>query len=373
MKEQFITTVEPDGGDADARRRRRGLVMAATTKITRNKQGNYKVRSESGESVYTIGKECDTCTCPDFALTKKPCKHIYRALLFIQQEEEREGHDQIEDGKSNDSPKAPKRKTYPQNWPKYELAQTHELEHFDPLLWELCSLLIQPQHRHFRPPLPIADVVYAIVTKAERGMSRRRSMTDIRRARDLGYVDHVPTDSSISRYLGKSELTPVLKWLIIQSALPLTSQEHDFAIDSSGIGSTTYDRWYDAKWGKIIRQAQWVKMHLLVGVKTHIVVAADVSEGDANDSPYLQRLVDDIKDDYDIRELSADKAYLSKGNYNYAAANGIDLYIPFKINSRRQHPKRRRSRAWEQAIDYFNYRRDDFLEHYHKRSIRRRL
>ena len=148
-----------------------------------------------------------------------------------------------------------------------------------------------PGTKFGKPSLPIADMAFAVTTKAQRGMSRRRTETDIRRAHKEGYIDHVPADSTVSRYLAKPELTPVLKWLIIQSALPLSTVEHEFAIDSSGIGSTTYSRWYDHKWGKEVRQVEWVKMHLLVGVKTKIVVAADVSESDANDSPFLKRLV----------------------------------------------------------------------------------
>ena len=84
MKEQYITASElGDWDDGDAQRRRRGLVMAATTKVTQDKNGNYRVRSQSGDNVYTVSKDCDTCTCPDFALTKKPCKHISTGYLIF--------------------------------------------------------------------------------------------------------------------------------------------------------------------------------------------------------------------------------------------------------------------------------------------------
>ena len=283
MDEQFITTQGSDDPAGDCRRR--GLVMAATTQVTKDKQGRYRVRSQSSDNVYTIDLDNDpTCTCPDFILTSRPCKHIFRVLLFVQWEQPQEQpQEQHRPSEGKDPPVRTKKKTYPQNWQAYDSAQTHELEHFDHLLWELCRLLIQPQYQFARPPLPIADVVYAVATKAQRGMSRRRSMTDVRRAQENGFVDHVPADSSVSRYLSK----PELKWLIIQSALPLASLEQDFAIDSSGIASTTYDRWYDHKWGRVVRKAQWVKMHLLCGVRTKIVIAADVSEAEANDSPVL--------------------------------------------------------------------------------------
>ena len=263
-----------------------------------------------------------------------------------------------------------KRKTYSQNWREYDLAQTHELEHFAPLLYELCRTLKQPRFEFGRPTVPISDMVYAVVTKAQRGMSRRRAMTDIKRAQEDGYIDHVPADSSVSRYLGKPELISALKWLIVQSALPLSTLEEDFAIDSTGIASTVYARWYDQKRGKERREAQWVKMHVLCGVRTQVVVAADVSDSDSHDSPFLKTLLGQIEhEDFDIRELSADKAYLSRRNYELAEELDIDLYVPFKVNSRRQHPKKERNLTWERAFDYFQYRHEEFLEHYHKRSI----
>ena len=366
MEKQSITALGPNNpDDGDAERQRRGILIAALTKIKKDEQG-YRVPSQSDNGTYTVNLDGDSpvCTCPDFVLAARPCKHIYGVLLSIQREE------LGEHGQNEGLKELPIRKTYPQNWESYDSAQTHELEHFDPLLWELCRHLVQPRHRFARPPLPIADVAYAVVTKAQRGMSRRRSMTDIRRAHQNAYVDHVPSDSSISRYLNSPDLIPVLKWLIIKSALPLATVEHDFAIDSTGFASTNYDRWFSHKWGKVVKETQWVKAHLLCGVKTKVVVAADISEAAANDSPYLKRLVEDIQhEDYNIEELSADKAYLSKSNFEFAETLEVDLYVPFKVNSRRQNPKRKRSGAWERAYDFFTYRHDEFLEHYHKRSI----
>ena len=70
-------------------------------------------------------------------------------------------------------------------------------------------------------------------------------------------MDHVPSFTSVARYLENPALTPVLKSLIEQSALPLSSVEVDFAVDSSAFPTTTYQRWYDHKWGKTIKESQW--------------------------------------------------------------------------------------------------------------------
>ena len=369
MNKQSAAVREPNKLDDDAGRRRRGVVIAALTKITKDQRG-YRVRSGSSDRVYFVDPDenAPSCTCPDFMTPARPCKHVYAVRLHVQREEPEAPNRQQES--LDDLPTEPEKESYSRSWREYDLAQVHEADHFEPLLWELCRLLEQPRHSHGRPRLPIADMAFAVATKAQHGMSRRRSMGDVRRAKEGGYIGHVPADSSITRYLAKPELTPVLKWLIIQSALPLASLEQDFAIDSTGIASTVYERWYDHKWGKVVREVQWVKAHLLCGVTTQVVAAADVSEGDANDSPFLRKLVNDIRHEgYDIQELSADKAYLSKGNFDFADDLGFELYVPFKSNSRRQHPKRKRSRTWERAFDYFHYRNEEFLEHYNKRSI----
>src|SRR5258708_7008204 len=50
----------------------------------------------------------------------------------------------------------------------------------------------------------------------------------------------------------------------------------EFAIDSSGFGSTHYERWYDEKYRITRTRAKWVKAHIACGVKTNIVTAVRV-------------------------------------------------------------------------------------------------
>jgi len=74
-------------------------------------------------------------------------------------------------------------------------------------------------------------------------------------------------------------LTPYLKELIVQSALPLQSIEENFAVDSSGFSTTNYVRWFDVKYGSNEDWHDWIKMHLICGVKTHISLRALRSAG----------------------------------------------------------------------------------------------
>ena len=62
------------------------------------------------------------------------------------------------------------------------------------------------------------------------------------------------------------------------------------------------------KWGKEIREPVWVKAHIMSGAKTNIVTAAKVTEEHGNDSPYLEPFLLATAENFDVREVSADKA-----------------------------------------------------------------
>ena len=178
----------------------------------------------------------------------------------------------------------------------------------------------------------------------------------------------MPSFASVLRYLEKPDLTPVLKSLIEQSALPLKSVECDFAVDSTGFATSTYHRWSDHKWGREIKEAQWVKAHLMCGVKTNIVTAVEVTETAGNDSPYMAPFTRTTAQNFTVREVAGDKAYLSKKNLRAVQAVGGTAYIPFKTNSVESSPKQKYDPLWGRMFHYYNFNRAEFLAHYHKRS-----
>ena len=171
-------------------------------------------------------------------------------------------------------------------------------------------------------------------------MSGRRAMSDIRNAKANGLLTKMPSFTSIFRYLEDPALTPLLKTLIEQSALPLKSVETDFAVDSSGFATSTYHRWFDHKWGREIKESQWVKCHLLCGVKTNIVTAVEVTATPTNDSPFLAPFVRATAQNFDVQEVSADKAYLSKKNLRAVQAVGGTLTSRSRPTRSAQTPRR---------------------------------
>ena len=358
------STVAPWPGqdDGDEGRRQRGLVIAALVNIKKNKLG-YAVPSQSGNGSYVVSVDDEPfCTCPDFEKRQERCKHVY-AVEFIIQREERP------DGATLEAKTM--RVTYRQDWPAYNAAQVHEQELFGQLLREMCDAIPQPQQKMGRPRLPLSDMVFAAGTKVYSTMSGRRAMTDVRNAQASGQLDKTPSFTSIFRYLEKPELAPLLKTLIEQSALPLKGVESDFAADSSGFSTSVYDRWFDHKWGKEKKKARWIKAHIMCGVKTNIVTAVEVTETAAHDSPFFPGLVQDTARNFDVQEVSADKAYPSRNNLREVEAVGGTAYIPFKSNSLpfpRDGQIRDRGPLWERAYHFYQFHRGEFLGYYHKRS-----
>ena len=175
--------------------------------------------------------------------------------------------------------------------------------------------------------------------------------------------------NSILGYLKKPEMTPLLRSLIERSSLPLKMVESDFAADSSGFSTSVYDRWFDYKWGKEKKEARWIKAHIMCGVKTNIVTAVEVTDTAAHDSPFFAPFVKTTAKSFDVLEVSADKAYLSRNNLRAVEAVGATAYIPFKSNSlpvpcNGQNP----DPIWEKAYHFYQFHRADFLDYYHKRS-----
>ena len=102
----------------------------------------------------------------------------------------------------------------------------------------------------------------------------------------------------------------------------------------------------------------------MVGTLTNIVTAIDVTEGSVNDSPMFAGLVErTTANGFVMREVSADKAYLSHANLAAVEGVGAQPFIPFKSNSTTGG-----SGAWGRLYHLYSLNREDFMKHYHARS-----
>jgi Transposase DDE domain/SWIM zinc finger len=328
--------------------------------------GCYAVPSQSGNGTYTVilDERDALCDCPDFELrgqAGKPCKHIMAARLWRDRQARGVGQDKAN---VEPSPKA-KRKTYPQQWPEYNAAQTNEGRYFPELLADLCRTVEEPPHTgRGRKPIPLADQAFAAVLKVYSLFSARRFMSMLEEAVEAGHVSRAMHFNSVLNALENPALTPVLHRLIQQSAAPLREVETVFAPDSSGFCTSRFVRWFDIKYGVTREKAEWVKCHLMTGVKTNIVTAARILDKDAGDSPQLPELVNTTAESgFTIKEVPADKAYTAVANFDAVAAVGGTLYAPFKDTHTGAA-----GGLFDKMFCYFRLRREEFLTHYHQRS-----
>ncbi len=340
----------------------RGLAIANSNTVRKNKLG-WQVPSQSGQGTYVVSLDHGEpfCTCGYFEAEHKKCQHIYAVEFIVQRETKPDGT--VTETKTM-------RITYTQEWAAYNEAQTHEQERFLELLSELCKGIVQPEQEGAgRRNHPLSDIVMAVTWKVYSTVSGRRVMTDLRELETKGFMAKAPSYNSIFDYLGNPTLTPLLKSLIEESASPLKTIETDFAVDSSGFATTTYNRWFDHKWGKERSEAKWIKAHLMCGVKTHVVTSVEATAFESADAPQLPELVNATAKTFSINEVSADKAYSSRKNLHAVEAVGGIAYIPFKNRTNGVGSKQDGfDSLWNRMWHFYSFNRNTFMVHYHQRS-----
>jgi transposase/predicted nucleic acid-binding Zn finger protein len=343
-------------------REQKALEIAAKTKIKKSGK-NWLVPSQTGNGKqYTVDLESNHCTCPDHETRQVKCKHIIAVEYTI--ERERSVTTTVKGDTMTTTVTETVKLRYKQIWSAYNTAQVNEKARFLVLLYELCSGIDEPIQTMGRTRLPMADMIFAAVYKIYSTVSSRRFMSDLKEAYYKRYVSKMPCYNSINTYLERPEMTPYLQWLIVQSSLPLKSVESDFAVDASGFSTCSYVRWFDEKYGKEQVERDWVKAHLMCGVKTNVVTSAEISGAHGADHNYFAPLVNETTKRFNVREVSADKAYSSYANHRLVDNKGAVAFIDFKEGS----VGTGKCEIWNKMYHYYQFKREEFMAHYHKRS-----
>ena len=349
-------------------RRQRGLEIAALARIEK-KDGVYLVPSVTSPRPTKYHVTMDglfpKCDCPDHELRGCKCKHIYAVECVIKRETTTHADGSTTVTESVTITKT--RKTYPQNWPAYNEAQTNEKREFLRLLHDLCKNVPDlPEGNKKvsgRPRLPVRDALFCAIFKIYSTVSARRFISDLCDAQDKGYIEKVPHFNSILNYLENPDLFPVLVNLIEKASAPLSAVECNFAVDSTGFAYSRFTRWYDIKYNNFTSKQHWVKAHLMCGVKTNVVTAVEIHDQHTGDPGQLPALVDSTAERFTINEVSADKGYSGEPCHQAIAKHNATPFIAFKSNSTGGI-----GGLFGQMFHYFQFKRETFLAHYHKRS-----
>lgn len=335
------------------------MVIAATAKI-QQKHGMWFVPSQSGSGRYSVVEHNNEkhCSCPDHEMGHK-CKHIFAVEYVIQRE-------LFEDGTVTETRSVTvteKRVTYPQAWASYNAAQVNESKYFQILLADLCKTLPAPEPKPGRPKTKPADAAFAAIFKVYSTMSARRFMGDMTTAKEEGHVSKIPAFNTILDWFDTDEATAVLEDFVTQSALPLAGVEDSFAIDATGFSGCRYVRWYDEKYGQSKQEIAWIKLHAVIGTKTNAVVAVKITNKFGADPTQLPSLAHDTAMTFNMKELSADKAYATQKNCEAVEALGAQFYPAFKRSA-----SGKAGGAYGRTYHLMQLNREEYDRHYHKRS-----
>ena len=262
------------------------------------------------------------------------------------------------------------KRTYSQDWSAYNKAQMKEKILLINILNELLDHIpFQEVNRVGRNPIPTRDKIFYLTLQAYNIKSSRRCISDLELCRQLKFIDKTPHFNTILKCLQDSNLETYFKHLVNVSGLPLQQVEDSFAVDSSGFSTSQFDRWMDYKWGETDKTKQktrrWRKAHITCGTQTNIITAINITSGHTGDSPQFSELLKNTQKVFDIKEVSADKAYSSRQNLAIVSQLGGIAYIPFKSNTK-GNPKG--PWIWRRMFDMYTTHREEFNMHYHKRS-----
>jgi transposase len=305
------------------------------------------------------------CTCPDYEEHGQPCKHVYAVRFIVQRETNPDGSITLTRTLTlTEKTTVATKPTYKQVWPAYNAAQTHEKAHFQELLYELCQGVVEPQRKlHGRSPLLYRDMLFACAFKVYTTFSARRFQTDLDAAHAKGFLTKSPHYNSVLNYFEDRGITPVLKALVVESAKPLKAIEVDFACDSTGFTARRFDRWYDHKYGRPNKKQTWSKLHFMCGAKTNVVAAVVIKDKDAADSPQFPDLLKTTRENFVVRDVSADKAYCGAENHDAVADAGGTPYLIFKEGATGAA-----GGTFRKMFHVYSLNREEYLRHYHQRS-----
>ena len=192
-----------------------------------------------------------------------------------------------------------------------------------------------------RPPLSRRAVVSDLLHKVHENRPSRKFESDLLYYEEIDIRDnHVPHFNTLNKYMREVWLTSTLFGMLYMTAHPMRNIEKIAAVDSTGFISRPPGQWHEVKHGRDDesektrakrrrRLRRGVKVHLISGVLSNIIMAATVTHINASDHEEFEGLLDQTLGHFEIEELLGDSAYMSHTHFELLAAKGIIPYIDF--------------------------------------------
>lgn len=142
----------------------------------------------------------------------------------------------------------------------------------------------------------------------------------------------IPCFKTLDNYMMMKD-NKVIRDKIIEFVVdPLKCIETHFNIDSTCDSLSTSSTWYNYRIGRKIKKKDHLKEHITSTAKYNAAVAVDISsEGDAK---FIVPHIKKIKEQgFDLRDMSGDKAYLTREGCNAVRKAGGKAHFKIKSNT----------------------------------------
>jgi transposase len=180
------------------------------------------------------------------------------------------------------------------------------------------------------------------------------------------YLTTLFSYKTIERAYSNAAVGELLDEVFELTHMPVKDLEHDFGPDGTGL-TTSCKQNYENDRQKNQTSKGYEKVVVMWGLKYKLISAIEVANSSVDhESPYFETLLKQTSVRYSRVDLvSADSAYLSRGNCDLVAGvGGVSRFYPKKGCGLRQ----KGSRAWRLMFEELIVDPQKWLEEYHLRS-----
>lgn len=231
----------------------------------------------------------------------------------------------------------------------------------------LCKTVDDQLPAARRPRVRTGDVIFCLVVKVMLRQSYSLLSSLFHELNSEGYVERLPTRSTLANYLNDARLTPIFEELIGRSSTPLRGTETHFAVDSTPFRLHQFCITTEKNTGKMVERRTWIRLHIICSVTTGIITAARATSRFVAEQKVFEPLLrDTVALGFNVRGVSGDKNYLSRRHVQLVRDIGAIPYLTFKKNSRKREGD---SEAWVESFDRFKSESAADLEFFRRRNM----
>jgi Transposase DDE domain len=202
-----------------------------------------------------------------------------------------------------------------------------------------------------RKPKPLADAVREILYQANSAKASRKAISEpsllVRRA----FLDETMAYTTRLRYMKDGRVKNAIRALLDVSTEEIRQRTSRFSIDSTTLRApaSRFDTiekvrrkvvGEDGKVTKItemvVKQAVNCKLHIAIANESKMIVAAEVTDENVNDTEMFESLFRHLASRFVVKAVQADAGYNWPANYEMVGAHHGDPFIDFADDDRGQ-------------------------------------